>query len=56
MAALQGMEITFPICKSEIYADGLTVYTTPIPLMGVTYVAVAAEHPLRLKQRKTILN
>ncbi|WP_151790266.1 leucine--tRNA ligase [Acinetobacter junii] len=45
-----GMEITFPSANTEIYADGLTVYTTRADtLMGVAYVAVAAEHPLALR-------
>ena len=40
----QGVELDFVV---EGQADLLTVYTTrPDTLMGVTYVAVAAEHPL----------
>ncbi len=39
-----GTELTFPLKDSD---DGLTVYTTrPDTLMGVSYMAVAAEHPL----------
>src|SRR5690554_4258053 len=40
----EGTELTFPLKDQE---GGLTVYTTrPDTLMGVTYMAVAAEHPL----------
>ncbi len=39
-----GVELTFEL---ENHEDGLTVYTTrPDTLMGVSYMAVAAEHPL----------
>jgi len=40
----EGVEIQFPLASGE---DALDVYTTrPDTLMGATYVAVAAEHPL----------
>ncbi|SES99355.1 leucyl-tRNA synthetase [Marinobacter segnicrescens] len=43
----EGTELTFPLKDA---GDGLTVYTTrPDTLMGVTYMAVAAEHPLAKK-------
>jgi len=43
----EGLQIQFGISDSD---DTLDVYTTrPDTLMGVSYVAVAAEHPLALK-------
>ncbi len=43
----EGLELQFAV---EGGGEPLTVYTTrPDTLMGVTYVAVAAEHPLALK-------
>ncbi len=43
----EGVELSFDV---ENDADVLTVYTTrPDTLMGVTYMAVAAEHPLAQK-------
>jgi len=46
----EGLEIQFDVDGAE----ALTVFTTrPDTLMGVTYVAVAAEHPLALHAAKT---
>ena len=43
----EGVELSFDVADEE---DPLTVYTTrPDTLMGVTYMAVAAEHPLATK-------
>jgi len=43
----EGVELSF---AADAEVDDLVVYTTrPDTLMGVTYVAVAAEHPLALK-------
>ncbi len=40
----RGMDVTFAGCDGH---DGVTVFTTrPDTLMGVTYVAISAEHPL----------
>ncbi len=47
----EGVEMEFGISGSD---DKLTIYTTrPDTLMGVTYMAVAAEHPLALAQART---
>ncbi len=43
----EGLQIEFDVVGND---DNLAVYTTrPDTLMGVTYLAVAAEHPLSLK-------
>ena len=47
----EGVEIDFPVAGSE---DVLSVYTTrPDTLIGATYVAVAAEHPLARQAAQT---
>lgn len=47
----EGLQIEFEIAESD---ESLAVYTTrPDTLMGVAYVAVAAEHPLALKAAET---
>ena len=41
-----GLEIAFPVAQGVDSTEPLKVYTTrPDTLMGVTYVAIAAEHP-----------
>ena len=47
----EGVELSFDVAGEE---DALTVYTTrPDTLFGVTYMAVAAEHPLATKAAKS---
>ena len=47
----EGVEMHFPVPESD---QPLSIYTTrPDTLMGVTYLAVAAEHPLALKAAET---
>ncbi len=47
----EGVEMSFPVPESD---QPLSIYTTrPDTLMGVTYLAVAAEHPLALKAAET---
>ncbi|MFA5016728.1 MAG: leucine--tRNA ligase, partial [Methylobacter sp.] len=47
----EGVEMDFPVPE---LSQHLSIYTTrPDTLMGVTYLAVAAEHPLALKAAET---
>ena len=47
----EGVQITFAVADSE---EDLAVYTTrPDTLMGVSYLAIAAEHPLALSMAET---
>ena len=46
----EGLEIAFPLQTEESDAEPLKVFTTrPDTLMGVTFVSIAAEHPLALR-------
>lgn len=46
----EGVEMTFPVKDSD---QSIEIYTTrPDTVMGVTYVAVAAQHPLALQAAK----
>ena len=47
----EGVQITFAIADSE---EDIAVYTTrPDTLMGVSYVAIAAEHPIALQMAES---
>ena len=47
----EGVQITFAVADSN---EDLAVYTTrPDTLMGVSYLAIAAEHPLALRMSET---
>ena len=47
----EGVEMTFAVADSD---ESFDIYTTrPDTLMGVTYVALAAQHPLALEAAKT---
>ncbi|MFT6255058.1 MAG: leucyl-tRNA synthetase [Granulosicoccus sp.] len=46
----KGVEITFDLSSTIAGVDSFDVYTTrPDTLMGVTYVSIAAEHPIALE-------
>jgi leucyl-tRNA synthetase len=49
----EGVEITFDLAEEVAGQTSFDVYTTrPDTLMGVTYVAVAAQHPIALEAAK----
>lgn len=50
----EGVEITFNLAQTVADQTSFDVYTTrPDTLLGVTYVAVAAQHPIALEAAKT---
>ena len=50
----EGVEITFDLAQQVAGADSFDVYTTrPDTLYGVSYVAVAAQHPISLEAAKS---
>ena len=50
----EGVEITFELEKSDAELNALDVYTTrPDTLFGVTYLGIAAQHPLAEKAAAT---
>ncbi|MFT6897523.1 MAG: leucyl-tRNA synthetase [Paraglaciecola sp.] len=50
----EGVDITFELSETTAGIDNFSVYTTrPDTLYGVTYVAVAAQHPLALHAAKS---
>ena len=50
----EGIEIDFPLVQPNADTDRIQVYTTrPDTLLGATYIAVAAQHPLSLACAET---